>query len=101
MAAQDDINLIGALLPVIAAGLAFTPIGAPVGAAATMFTVAEDGIKLEQALDVWLNSPSGAKAKALLTSLCVRLGFRPTFSAGMIKLETLKDVENDMRHHRF
>ncbi len=97
MGIQDDLNLLGALLPIIAAGGALIPgVGPTIAAASTAFIVAEDGIKVEQAMMVWLNSPGGAKTRALIDQICARLGLSFDAAAGVIKPETREDVQTDL-----
>jgi len=102
MSIQDDINLVGSLLPIITAGAAFIPgVGPAVAAAGAGIAIAEDGIKLEQATVTWLNSPEGAKAKGLIGRLTHRLGMAFDAAAGVIKPETRDEVQTDLDAGRF
>lgn len=90
---QTIINTLGKALPLILDLAGFVPI---VGTFSNAIRLAEDGIAIEQGASAFLQSPEGAKARALINQLAGDMGFSPTFADGAIKLESRDNVQADL-----
>jgi hypothetical protein len=90
---QALITLIGKALPLILDLAGFVPV---IGTFSSAIRLAEDGIAVEESAFAFLQSPEGAKARALVARLAHDMGFHPNFTEGAIKLESRDNVQADL-----